>query len=942
MEGLSGALATIPGPSNIIGADPGMSGGGTYTSTAQEPSIEQYEAFFGPAARDIKRDPERNRRRQRLHLPDALKGPNPWMADRIDGLITDTSSSPFTSIILPYKHIENVDGKIKWNVWSFDEGMASRVPYESAARVLTQTKRSYAGYTVRQGLAISMEANFMMTQTGRENFLNQLKQVVGSIQHTNDFDVIMALLQAMSYQSVVNEKYFSKGKTQQQQMREYVDLFGFLQKNPNGLDIAIEEAKEILRSWGAKEPNFMLCNSKLTMQLQMTPERTQYLTQGEDGIKRLKQGPDISSYRGIKIIHSRSFSVETGARPRDLLNRRVRVAEYYRIPWHEDNPKRMFELYDESRDSWFSLSWRDLIRAARLPGDEELDEGNELKEMYTRPSTDYTDSGQWNDTDGKFKYFALEGSTLVTGAAPTTPYNDRKIFLGETSLKAAAFICRDINLNDSHNCAPNRLQGGPGEFQTFCNNIQNREALVSKWIAFFYACRVTPEMAKVFLHDITSAENVSRQVAAYVKFMPPGEIDAGDYDRGCCVLPCVFASMLATSERHRSRINDCVPSSHLKTLRQIFNSILEGTYEDYQAPEEMKSIGIVDDAHKDWKNFPRPPTNNNSGGKRDIDPFLIFLWVMNIRMFTETVLCATDRELTTANCPQTEYHNHFDKMMNFISIETQENEKEKKETPREIVIFRPNIEHNMLGIILGRGGIDDLGATLWGQTQLECYSDSMHGIWGMSYKYNERAMVFNEKNLIRLWDVCYGSYSGGKDSSLVDWTGDGHVDWNTATNMTNEPYEGPSMAVMSFNVADNDLDWVRNWPSPISYHSCYGNKLPCDPDNLTHADDSQMFPMSGLTYNPRYLRYQQLMPDFTQLHVCNKSAGDCAQENVASIQSAIAFQGSMRVLNSSGQLVSEVQGCGHHGPDYVGVASKRNGKGMTVSRGAGMGMFAAM
>jgi hypothetical protein len=166
MEGLSGALAAIPGPSNIIGADPGMSGGGTYTSTAQEPSIEQYEAFFGPAARDIKRDPERNRRRQHLHLPDALKGPNPWMADRIDGLITDTSSSPFTSIILPYKHIENVDGKIKWNVWSFDEGMASRVPYESAARVLTQTKRSYAGYTVRQGLAISMEANFMVTQTG--------------------------------------------------------------------------------------------------------------------------------------------------------------------------------------------------------------------------------------------------------------------------------------------------------------------------------------------------------------------------------------------------------------------------------------------------------------------------------------------------------------------------------------------------------------------------------------------------------------------------------------------------------------------------------------------------------------------------------------------------------------------------------------------------------
>lgn len=59
----------------------------------------------------------------------------------------------------------------------------------------------------------------------------------------------------------------------------------------------------------------------------------------------------------------------------------------------------------------------------------------------------------------------------------------------------------------------------------------------------------------------------------------------------------------------------------------------------------------------------------------------------------------------------------------------------------EIVIVRPNIEHNMLGVILGRGGINELGATFWGQTELSCYDDSMHGIWGMSYKYHERAMV---------------------------------------------------------------------------------------------------------------------------------------------------------------------------------------------------------
>jgi hypothetical protein len=50
----------------------------------------------------------------------------------------------------------------------------------------------------------------------------------------------------------------------------------------------------------------------------------------------------------------------------------------------------------------------------------------------------------------------------------------------------------------------------------------------------------------------------------------------------------------------------------------------------------------------------------------------------------------------------------------------------------EYVIIRPAIEHNMLGVIMGRGGGDELGNTLWGQTELSCYDDSFHGVWGMS------------------------------------------------------------------------------------------------------------------------------------------------------------------------------------------------------------------
>jgi len=45
----------------------------------------------------------------------------------------------------------------------------------------------------------------------------------------------------------------------------------------------------------------------------------------------------------------------------------------------------------------------------------------------------------------------------------------------------------------------------------------------------------------------------------------------------------------------------------------------------------------------------------------------------------------------------------------------------------DLVLLRPNIEHEMLGVIMGRGGMQELGATFWGQTELSCYE---HGIWG--------------------------------------------------------------------------------------------------------------------------------------------------------------------------------------------------------------------
>ena len=49
----------------------------------------------------------------------------------------------------------------------------------------------------------------------------------------------------------------------------------------------------------------------------------------------------------------------------------------------------------------------------------------------------------------------------------------------------------------------------------------------------------------------------------------------------------------------------------------------------------------------------------------------------------------------------------------------------------EYVIVRPAIEHNMLGIIMGRGGSEELGSTVWGQTELSCKFCALRSLCGI-------------------------------------------------------------------------------------------------------------------------------------------------------------------------------------------------------------------
>ncbi len=1139
-------------PSYMPSIDPGRHGGGTYTGHDIEPTLEAWENIFGPSARDIKQDLQRFKRHGRWHLPDILKGPNQYLTDRIDGLITDAANSLFTSRILPYKYTTNVDGKIKWNVWSFDEGLASRVPYESAARTLTQSKRSYSGYMVRQGMAIVLEHNFMMTQAGRENFKNQLLQLKGSIQLTNDLDVHVALVLAPSYQKTMSERYLAEDKTPNQICREFVDLFGFVQKNQNALDILIEEAKSQLRVWGGPMPDFLMCNPKLTFQLTMTPDRTNFVTQGSEGPKRLRSGPEMSSYRGIGIIHTRAFSMETGAPPRDILRRRVRVAEFYRILPSPVNARRLFGFYNEERDTWFSLTFAELLRCAECDGSanngrirqaiadlnrislrgkgaalqggqqallgaplaEPLGvagpaygmgdrEGSVLKELYVRlfkhdlkpeftlkplfvsPKLAYVPGGfdmcdldanndlKWvnnsNDipvihvirqaaveaggatfftgtTDEKRRYIQMVADSIQEYPRKTDHVLEfliKSIGGGgvlETKLKAAYDAFRPYNLgvatdngitdliaslsmrNSNRYAVPIAIvpRRGDGDWEDVSTNVsvlacitaaQNRFNVNLRRIgAFMCPNHYRHQNAKLSSLGSSIGYNMlmtQEMIVALLKHTVAGAVDSnplyGTLLEGIFRNPVAHTAKLAAigtvlvdlSTNYAGRQITRVGLTEM--LKDITTPITEPAFTNdsaYCAPFHFWTWAATDSSADDPMNpadtsqfgaslqaylgtlgggmnytltkaavthmsthmpaapnthaftaatvIPAPPAQPNLPAIG-----LEFMHTLAFRLFADQEFEAPLAVLNGGHWPShLEYLTprpptdfawvHAARAAGDLHAESD------IAGQTEVVIVRPNIEHYMLGIILGQGG-EGLGSTFWGQTELSVYDDSMHGIWGMSYKYHERAMVINERNLVRLWDVAYDGYVGGKDDTYVDWNDRDEnsespcsvESFRTRTLEVTRHYRGPSMMVMAFHHHMNEeyhRKFRPNWPSPIVYYDDPANlnRMSVDYDNLHVIPTEDFRVFNSALYKDAYDNYKRHMPDFATLHRMRKNAGLAAVEHEVS-SDALAFQGTMRVQTLDGQLVQEVAGSGHHGPDFIGVASLRAGKGYKIN-----------
>ena len=157
--------------------------------------------------------------------------------------------------------------------------------------------------------------------------------------------------------------------------------------------------------------------------------------------------------------------------------------------------------------------------------------------------------------------------------------------------------------------------------------------------------------------------------------------------------------------------------------------------------------------------------------------------------------------------------------------------------------------------------------------------------------------------------------------------------FQNAVSDLSSPYTGPSLMVMRFKVDRSSRDYRTYWPSPIVFLDKNLNvdeppRLAPDPDSIYVLQDANMRVFNTDIYREQYRAYLQRMPDFTYHHQIRKPPGQASMDMETSVN-ALAFQGSYKLRYLDGaRPTEEINGSGHHGPDYTGVAMLRAGKGV--------------
>ena len=265
----------------------------------------------------------------------------------------------------------------------------------------------------------------MNTDEGRRQYLLNIQQIAQSVQETNNYDVVSALLNCREYErewekrhSMIRTPWNELGK------REVME-FAIVQKDFRGFEILHEKYKSRLNRYGVT-PSMWVFPPGLALYATFSPTVADY-NKETPGVE-LQTGPEaLGSFRGVNVYETREFDVRNGELPINLLQRRVQIGEHYYMRNHhsvntsyQTNTSMDIVVYNEDRDDWEKISFRDAMNhVQRFRGNGTLDTddfGSDAPpgDLFSYKSTEYSDdtNHSWTDVFGQMEDRHLSAEAL--------------------------------------------------------------------------------------------------------------------------------------------------------------------------------------------------------------------------------------------------------------------------------------------------------------------------------------------------------------------------------------------------------------------------------------------------------------------------------------------------------------------------------------------------
>ena len=274
----------------------------------------------------------------------------PVVTQTVTGLLLKTYVSPFTSILLPIRQLGPYESlNVQWQEIHFDDGLAPQVEVEGLARLYGHKKTKRGAMAVRRGVAVKQESGFYMSPEGRSLWVEQIQQLATIVQRTNDYDVMITLLQtplrdsrhANNLGGPTNVYGSKHSMTIEERLKLEVDWFGIVNKaeDSRGFANLLTSLRTAMKKQGVEPDAMVVPPNMVGYYMGNNPDLWEYSSAGPSNQSNRKASEDIGNengirtqtFQGMKLIDTNVTRMADGdsESPSDLLTVPKQIGEYY-------------------------------------------------------------------------------------------------------------------------------------------------------------------------------------------------------------------------------------------------------------------------------------------------------------------------------------------------------------------------------------------------------------------------------------------------------------------------------------------------------------------------------------------------------------------------------------------------------------------------------------